>query len=399
MGDLFQKATPILTAIEEAGFEAYFVGGAVRDYLAQRTINDVDIATSATPYEVKGIFPKTVDVGIEHGTILVLYKGESYEVTTFRIESGYSDFRRPDSVHFVRSLTDDLQRRDFTINAIAMDKAGTIIDPFFGRQAIMEKKISTVGNPDERFHEDGLRMMRAIRFVSQLGFTLDNRTFLSLLKNAHLLTHIAIERIFAEFEKLLGGTFRKRAIHLLLDSGLYTYMPHLNQKERQLRRLPDYQIEQLNSMVELWSIIVLILEVEQGDPFFKSWKMPTRQIKEIQKVTHLVKQSSDFLSNPLLLLESGYEVTIQAAKVRAVLENRNLNEEVNLAENAYQSLLISTAGDLSITGADLLIWSEDKKPGPWIKETLNSALKAVLEGKIENEKATIKEWLKQCNLI
>ncbi len=135
MDSLFIQAVPILEKIEQAGFEAFFVGGSVRDQIIGRVINDVDIATSATPQEIKSIFPRTADVGIEHGTVLVLEKYGTYEITTFRTESNYSDFRRPDSVQFVRSLTEDLMRRDFTMNSMAMDKNGKIIDPFNGKRA------------------------------------------------------------------------------------------------------------------------------------------------------------------------------------------------------------------------------------------------------------------------
>ena len=192
MDSLFVQAVPILEKIEQAGFEAFFVGGSVRDQIIGRVINDVDIATSATPQEIKAIFPRTADVGIEHGTVLVIEKYGTYEITTFRTEGNYSDFRRPDSVQFVRSLTEDLMRRDFTMNSMAMDKNGKIIDPFNGKIAIEKKQIVTVGNPHERFHEDALRMMRAIRFVSQLGFELDNETFRSLQENGGLLLHFQL---------------------------------------------------------------------------------------------------------------------------------------------------------------------------------------------------------------
>ena len=147
----FKQALPIIDKIEEAGFEAYFVGGSVRDTLLNKPINDVDIATSAKPNEIKEIFPKTIDVGIEHGTVMVLWKDASYEITTFRTESTYQDFRRPDTVEFVRSLKEDLKRRDFTINALAMDRDGKIIDYFNGQKDLENNLIKAVGIPEERF--------------------------------------------------------------------------------------------------------------------------------------------------------------------------------------------------------------------------------------------------------
>ena len=156
----------VLEALEEHGHQAYFVGGCIRDFVMKRSIHDIDIATSATPEEVIQIFDKTVPTGLQHGTVLVLFNQSSYEVTTFRSEGTYQDFRRPSEVTFIRDLNEDLQRRDFTMNAMAMDRHGLLYDPFDGQAAIERKEILAVGNAEERFMEDPLRMMRA--FVFQL---------------------------------------------------------------------------------------------------------------------------------------------------------------------------------------------------------------------------------------
>ena len=166
----FNKASSILERIEKEGYEAYFVGGGVRDTLLGLPISDVDIASSATPEEIKRFFPVTFDVGIQHGTVMVLHEKETYEITTFRTESKYEKFRRPEKVNYVRSLREDLKRRDFTINAIALNRHGQSEDPFDGQRDIKAKIIRAVGNPSERFREDALRMMRAARFMSQLAF-------------------------------------------------------------------------------------------------------------------------------------------------------------------------------------------------------------------------------------
>lgn len=207
---IFQQAVPILKKLEKAGFEAYFVGGSVRDHLLGRTINDVDIATSAYPEEVKAIFHRTIDLGIEHGTVLVLEEGREYEITTFRSESSYTDYRRPDKVEFIRSLDGDLKRRDFTMNSMAMNCDGTIMDPYHGKEDIHNRLIRTVGSPEMRFTEDALRMMRAVRFVSQLGFSLESSTLISLREHSRLLEHIAVERKTMEFEKILAGLWKQK---------------------------------------------------------------------------------------------------------------------------------------------------------------------------------------------
>ena len=212
----YQKALPLLKKIEEAGFEGYFVGGSVRDVLLGQPIHDVDIATSAFPAEIKHIFPRTIDIGIEHGTVLVLDGDESYEITTFRTESTYQDFRRPDQVAFVRSLEEDLQRRDFTINAFALKEDGAIVDLFGGLNDLDNQVLRAVGNPYERFHEDALRMMRGLRFVGQLGFTLEEKTKASIIENHALLAKISVERITVEFVKFLLGKNRLLGVEMLV---------------------------------------------------------------------------------------------------------------------------------------------------------------------------------------
>lgn len=201
----FLDAKPIIDTIEAAGFEAYFVGGSVRDTLLGLPIHDVDIATSAYPEEVKKLFKRTVDTGIEHGTVMILDHGNGYETTTFRTESGYQDYRRPDSVQFVRSLKEDLNRRDFTINALALRHDGTIVDYFDGLTDLNERRIRAVGNPEHRFNEDALRMMRAVRFASQLNFEIEPETVAAIQHHGPLLTKIAVERIHVEFVKMLLG--------------------------------------------------------------------------------------------------------------------------------------------------------------------------------------------------
>ena len=221
MNPIFLKAIPLLEKIENAGFEAYFVGGCVRDFILGKKIADVDIATSATPQEIKEIFQKTIDVGIEHGTVIVLWEKDTYELTTFRSDGEYKDFRRPSEVKFIRSLEEDLKRRDFTMNSMAMDKKGRIIDPFCGQKAIKNKMIETVGSAADRFHEDALRMMRAVRFVSQLSFSIELNTSIALKENAFLLEKISTERKCVEFEKLLIGINRKSAFQMLRDTNLF----------------------------------------------------------------------------------------------------------------------------------------------------------------------------------
>ena len=195
----------ILNAIERAGFEARLAGGCVRDTLMGRRPADWDIACSAPPDAVEALFPRTVPTGKRHGTVTVLYGGGSCEVTTYRVEGAYSDRRRPDGVRFTSSLEADLARRDFTVNAMAMDAAGNLTDPFGGREDIERWLIRCVGSPEERFSEDALRMLRALRFAAKLGFEIDGPTLAAISDCAPLASALSAERVAAELAGILAS--------------------------------------------------------------------------------------------------------------------------------------------------------------------------------------------------
>ncbi len=196
-------AEQILHRLEEKGFEAYVVGGCVRDSLLGRDPHDWDITTSATPQQVKQIFPRTVDTGLKHGTVTVLLDREPYEVTTYRIDGEYLDGRHPSGVTFTRSLREDLQRRDFTINAMAYSDSRGLQDCFGGLEDLENGLIRAVGDPMKRFGEDALRIMRAVRFAAQLGYAVEDETRRAMKTLAPTLSRVSAERIAAELEKLL----------------------------------------------------------------------------------------------------------------------------------------------------------------------------------------------------
>jgi len=211
--DLPEDVRRIIHILERAGHEAYVVGGCVRDMLLGRDPLDWDITTSAKPFQVKGLFRKTVDTGIQHGTVTVLMHQVGYEVTTYRIDGEYEDNRHPRQVEFTGNLILDLQRRDFTINAMAYNDARGLVDEFCGIQDLERHRICCVGDPGKRFDEDALRMLRAVRFSGQLGFMIEEGTRKAIAAQAHNLKNISAERIRAELSKLLvakdAGKFRE----------------------------------------------------------------------------------------------------------------------------------------------------------------------------------------------
>ncbi len=207
MAFLSQKALYIINKLNESGYEAFAVGGCVRDMLMNATANDCDITTNARTDEILRVFAahKTLDVGIKHGTITVILDSEAFEVTTYRLETTYSDNRHPDSVIFTTSLTDDLARRDFTVNSIAYNPDVGFVDPFSGKSDIEKGIIRCVGNAHERFGEDSLRILRGMRFSSVLGFEIEEDTKKAMHDCRHLIRNLSKERIFTELTKLLCG--------------------------------------------------------------------------------------------------------------------------------------------------------------------------------------------------
>ncbi|MDR0922322.1 MAG: CCA tRNA nucleotidyltransferase [Lactobacillales bacterium] len=380
----FIEAKSVLKTLEVAGYEAYFVGGSVRDVLLGKEIHDVDIATSAFPAEMKEIFPRTVDVGIEHGTVLILRGDEGYEITTFRTESTYQDFRRPDSVTFVRSLSEDLKRRDFTINAFALSDNGEIIDLFSGEEDLKNKLIRSVGSATERFHEDALRMMRAFRFASELDFKIEEQTLKAIAKNAPLLEKISVERIQIEFTKLLLGEHRKNGLLSFVETNSYLYVPMLTHQDREaLLKFVSINETPFRATSQAWALLLYFLRFDERKEksFLKNWK-------ESNQVIH---QTNSLLKNFRLRLENDWT---NEQLYHLGLENALLTEElltyvgkvpdVSLVEKKYKELTIHQRSELAVSGNDLQKYL-NKKPGPWLGILIQEIEKKVVNGELPND--------------
>lgn len=225
---LSKGAKTVINTLKNHGFSAYAVGGAVRDALLGKTPYDFDITTDATPYEVKELFDKVIDTGIAHGTVTVMIDKESLEVTTFRADGEYLDNRKPTSVTLVKDVRDDLARRDFTINALCYNDDEGILDLFSGIDDLNEKIIRAIGNPEERFTEDALRILRGVRFSVQLGFEIEKNTLDAIKKCAPLVKNLSVERITAELDKILMSPAPDKALALMYDTGILDFiMPEM----------------------------------------------------------------------------------------------------------------------------------------------------------------------------
>ena len=386
-----QAAVPVLERINQAGFEVYFVGGCVRDTLLQRPLHDVDLATSAYPQEIKQIFPQTIDTGIEHGTVTVIYQKKAYEITTFRTESGYQDYRRPDKVEFVRSLKEDLKRRDFTINALAMNAQGEIIDLFAGIADLQQRQIRAVGVAADRFHEDALRMLRAVRFQAQLNFTIEKQTLAGIQTNAALLSHIATERIREEFIKLMEGCNRQAGLTSLYQTQLYRFCPGLATYD--FPKILQFAAGQITDEATVWSFLAYLGQLKRAQvrPFLRQWKVANNNIKLAQAAIELL---NNYQGSNWQLYIAGQAATAIAAQVLRLTCQQELAEQ--LIEQ-YQDLPLKSPHQLAINGQQIM-QVLNLSPGPQIGQYLKQIQQAIVAGQLVNDYQTIVDYLKNNNL-
>ncbi|MFD0943481.1 CCA tRNA nucleotidyltransferase [Savagea faecisuis] len=368
----------VIERLFEAGYEAVYVGGALRDIALGLTPKDIDIATAATPEEIEALFHRTIDVGKEHGTIIVLVGEEQLEVTTYRSESTYSDHRRPDDVTFVRSLHEDLKRRDFTMNAMAIDHRGQWIDPFDGLRHIQERTIQAVGQADERFEEDALRMIRAVRFVSTLGFTVESETQRAMQKHASLISYLAMERIKQEFDKMFRGEHLVQALHLLYETGLHRYLP-ASQEE-----LPLQPFSLVQQPIEGWVLWAKYHHLTSAD-VAKAYKLSKKEREAIERYLTLAQEREWTLW------------TVYHYSLEELLFIRRLNERPETEQQLRQmkaQLPIQSKRDLAFDGKDVKRYYPNCL-GENIGQLLTEIERAVVLRKVSNDTEEIIEWVNE----
>jgi tRNA nucleotidyltransferase (CCA-adding enzyme) len=387
---LFRKAKEVIRQFHKHGFQAYIVGGAVRDYLLKREIADIDIATSAKPQQIMEIFPKVIPTGIQHGTVLVRYQNDSFEVTTFRTDGQYDDFRHPSEVFFVNDLKLDLARRDFTLNAIAMTENLDYIDPFKGQEAIANKIITTVGDANKRINEDPLRIMRAVRFSSQLHFRIDNNTLESINEHAHLIQKISIERVAVEWEKLIKGDNIRHALTVFFNVKLHQYIPILKDDVRTV----DF-LKKIDNPIPSWSCFIAAATWKNAHITIADW---TKQ----WKLSNQIKRNATTLSNCLhdyikgeekLALYNLPESSLNDfARLIQLITDHTIS--VELLRKRKMNLPIQSRKDIVIDGTMLIELSNDKTPGKWIHEMLQQMEKEIVNGHLTNDVKILSEWIK-----
>ncbi|MDG0842465.1 CCA tRNA nucleotidyltransferase [Staphylococcus equorum] len=392
---LFEAAKPILETLQNHNYQAFYVGGAVRDYLMQKPIHDIDITTSATPDEIETVFDKTIPIGKEHGTINVVYNGNQYEVTTFRAEGEYDDHRRPNEVFFVRDLYEDVKRRDFTMNAIAMDMNYQIHDYFNGLQDIEQRLIKTVGDPAERFNEDALRIIRGLRFQSQLGFTLEAATFNGMHTHIADIAQLSIERIVIELKKLTLGQYVAHSFNNLKYFNAFNYIPFFNHFD-----LSKFILEDSMSL----SMFIAFLKVQQPDvnAQLSDLKISNNEKKYITRLERMIQQMPEVQSKQslnLFVYDYGAEDILQVLSYERMLNDNNIMKVSpfifnNAAINEVsRNLPISSRKEMDINGKDIL-QALDKPSGAWLKCTLRQVECAIVSGEVKNFKPELLKWVK-----
>lgn len=328
----------ILNTLERSGYEARLVGGCVRDTLLHRRPNDWDVATAAAPEAVTELFERTVPTGIRHGTVTVLYGGSACEVTTYRVEGAYSDHRRPDSVRFTSRLEEDLSRRDFTVNAMAMDASLTLTDPFGGREDLSRRLIRCVGDARERFTEDALRMLRAVRFAAQLDFALDSAALEAIAGCAPLCSALSPERVAAELRAVLASR-DPDMVWLMADLGLLNAWLTPREGERtHLGALP-----RCARLAHFCSDLSRCGSITSTDTFLRSLRMDTRSVKTCSAAAEILASGSRDYKR--LLRDYG-----EGAVLAAYPKSRRLRAVLRSGECWSLASLAITGGELAALG-------------------------------------------------
>ncbi len=380
----------ILSVLEANGFEGFIVGGCVRDALLGKVPNDYDIAVSSTPEETKKCFKnfRTINTGEKHGTVTVVNKGKNLELTSFRVDGEYKDSRRPENVEFTRSIEADLSRRDFTVNAMAFNEKSLLVDIFGGQEDLKNKIIRCVGNADVRFSEDALRIMRAVRFASQLGFTIEENTALSIHKNKALLKNISVERIFVELKKLLTG---KNASEILIQyrDVFETVLPELKELSEEKYIENANAVSRASDEITAFAALTASLSGESIQAICTRLKTDKHFRNTVSVLAQYIYE--DF-NNNLSIVHFVNKHSIETAQYLISLKEcfSLPTEKIKTAVEDISNGGVYTLSQLSINGNDLSLMGIKGKA---ISEKLNMLLDKVILGEIPNSKEELKKLL------
>lgn len=361
---MLDNALKLLKEINDNGYSSYIVGGFVRDYLLGIESNDIDICTNATPKDIKEIFKDKCLPSEDYGSVTVVVKNVNYEITTFRKDIGYTDNRHPNEIKYIDDLEEDLLRRDFTINTICMDKDGYIVDHLGGRKDLEDKIIKTVGNSLDKFREDSLRILRAIRFATILDFTLDKEVYDAIIETRDLLSNLSYSRKKEELDKMFTSPNFRKGIQLLLDLGLDKVLEIPN-----LKKVLDSDV---SSSIGIWSI----LNVGDKYPFNRN------ELDLIDNVNTVVELDN---LNPSVLYKYGLYVNSVAGKIK--------KDDIKKITLAYNNLIIKSRKEINITAEEIMAIL-GREPGEYLKDIYDDLEEEILYNRLENVKTSISKYIK-----
>ena len=360
---MLDVALKILKELTEHSYKAYIVGGFVRDQLLGIESNDIDITTNATPKEIKEIFEDSCLPTEDYGSVTLYKKGINFEITTFRKEIEYQDNRRPVEVKYVDDLYTDLIRRDFTINSLCMDDQGNIIDFLNGKEDIDNKIIRTIGDANQKFSEDSLRILRAVRFSTVLGFKLSDDAVSAIKENKYLVKNLSYYRKKSELEKIFISPNRKYGIQLLLDLGL--------DEELELPNLKKLLEVDTTSLIAMW----YLLDVSDKFPFNKN------ELDLMSDVSNVI-EANNF--DPMAL----YKYGLYANSVAGELKNLDLKA----ISESYAALVVKSRKEIDIDSEDIMEIL-NSKPGKYLKDIISDVEREILYRRLENKKEKISEYI------
>lgn len=380
----FKRALAVIETIERAGHRAYFVGGCVRDLILKRAISDIDIASSAPPEYIAQLFDNVIPVGVDHGTVIVRHESISYEITTFKSVT--------EGIAFGRTIEDDVQCRDFTMNALAMDKHGTLIDLHDGKTDIENKVIRTAGSATARFREDPLRMIRALRFASQLGFTIEQTTLKTMKKLNHSIETVAVERLMKEFMLFFEGAYLKKGMSYVRDTAIFHHLPLIKDYPHIIEKCPALTVP----FDTFAAIIALLHQIEPRvtvHDWISAWKCSNGVKKTALNLTHALTY---FKNNGL---DTWLVYQLDPLSIRSFVQlTQILNLDSSLQPGSLlkmkNTLPIQSKSDLEVNGHDLMELFPTHKKGQWIGTMMSQIERKVVFGQLENKNNVIKEWIK-----
>lgn len=381
--ELPKEVKYIISKLEENGYEAYAVGGCVRDSILGRVPEDWDITTSAKPMEIKELFQATIDTGLQHGTVTVVIAKKGYEVTTFRLDGDYSDGRHPDRVAFTSSLAEDLKRRDFTINAMAYSEKTGLVDEFSGETDLNNKIIRAVGRAEERFAEDALRMLRAIRFAGQLSFKIEENTLKAISKLSANIAKVSVERIAKELEKLILSEGLEN-INIIYETGIFDvvsseiveYFKNGSMK-KPIEAMKQVCFPEKKGLYHIRLAIFLEnLGVAGAGSLLKRLKLDNDTIATVKKLVALSEREIEITDVEMrkTVKEAGHKIMPLFLEMRRA---KGLYDNSKLYEAILERGECTCINELNINGKDLMDAGIPK--GIMIGDTLNRLLELVIE--------------------